>query len=115
MPLKAQVLGAGKLALLAGALVLTYLIFAAGSMRLALRSREVQIPNLVDHTANEATALAGAVGLSVRVDETRRPDPKIAVGRVLAQDPVAGSTARRQRSVRIWLSAGLRAATVPPL
>jgi len=115
MPFRTQVLGAGKWLLLAGALALTYLIFAAGSMRLALRAREVQIPNLVDHTANEATALAGAVGLSVRVDDTRRPDAKIAAGRVLAQEPVAGSTARRQRTVRIWLSAGQRAATVPPL
>jgi serine/threonine-protein kinase len=84
-------------------------------MRIALRSREVQVPNLVNHTANEATAIAGALGLSVRVDDTRRPDPRIPAGHVLVQDPAAGSTARQQRSVRIWLSAGQRAATVPPL
>jgi len=115
MPLTTRVWSAGKLLLLAGALTATYLIFAAGAMRIALRSREVQVPNLVNHTANEATAIAGALGLSVRVDDTRRPDPRIAAGRVLAQDPAAGSTARQQRSVRIWLSAGQRAATVPPL
>jgi beta-lactam-binding protein with PASTA domain len=34
---------------------------------------------------------------------------------VLAQEPVAGSIARRPRSVRIWLSAGARSATVPSL
>jgi serine/threonine-protein kinase len=85
------------------------------SMRIALRSREVQVPNLVNHTANEATALAGDMGLSVRVDDTRRPDPKTPAGHVLAQDPAAGSTARQQRSIRIWLSAGQRSATVPPL
>jgi eukaryotic-like serine/threonine-protein kinase len=84
-------------------------------MRIALRSREVQVPNLVNHTANEATAIAGSVGLSVRVDDTRRPDLRIAAGQVLAQDPAAGSTARQQRSIRIWLSAGQRSATVPPL
>ncbi len=33
----------------------------------------------------------------------------------MAQDPTAGSTARRQRSVRVWLSAGLRASSVPVL
>jgi beta-lactam-binding protein with PASTA domain len=115
MPLTTRVWSAGKLLLLGGALVGTYLIFAAASMRIALRSREVQVPNLVNHTANEATAIAGAQGLSVRVDDTRRPDPKIAAGSVLAQDPAAGSTARQQRSIRIWLSAGQRSATVPPL
>jgi serine/threonine-protein kinase len=115
MPLTTRVWGAGKFVLLAGALVATYFLFAAGSMRLALRAREVQIPSLIDHTANEATAIAGSRGLSVRVDDTRRPDAKIAAGRVLAQDPTPGSTARTQRSIRIWLSAGQRAATIPAL
>ena len=49
------------------------------------------------------------------VDDARRPDPKIAAGRVIGQDPAPGSTARRQRSLRVWLSAGQRAATMPPL
>jgi serine/threonine-protein kinase len=34
---------------------------------------------------------------------------------MIARDPAAGSTARQQRSIRIWLSAGQRSATVPPL
>ena len=115
MPLTTRVWSAGKLLLLGGALVGTYVIFAMASMRIALRSREVQVPNLVNHTANEATTLAGDIGLSVRVDDSRRPDPKIPAGNVIAQDPAAGSTARQQRSIRIWLSAGQRSATVPPL
>jgi serine/threonine-protein kinase len=115
MPLTTRVWSAGKLLLLGGALLGTYVIFALGSMRVALRSREVQVPNLVNHTANEATALAGDIGLSVRVDDVRRPDPRIPAGHVIAQDPAAGSTARQQRSIRIWLSAGQRSATVPPL
>ena len=115
MPLTTRVWSAGKLLLLVGALLGTYVIFAMASMRIALRSREVQVLNLVNHTANEATALAGDMGLSVRVDDTRRPDPKLPAGHVIAQDPAAGSTARQQRSIRIWLSAGQRSATVPPL
>ncbi len=115
MPLTTRVWGAGKVLLIAAALVATYGVSAIVSMRVALRSREVQVPNLVNHTANEATALAGSLGLTVRVDDLRRPDPKVAAGKVLAQDPAAGSTARQQRSIRIWLSAGQRAATVPAL
>jgi serine/threonine-protein kinase len=61
------------------------------------------------------TSLASDLGLAVRLDDSRRPDPKIAAGRVLAQDPAPGSLTRQQRSVRVWLSAGPRAATVPAL
>ena len=115
MALKTRVWSAGKLVLLAGALVATYLIFAAAAMRIALRTREVQVPDFTNRTANEATAIATDFGLAMKIDESRRPDPKIAAGRVLAQEPAAGSVARQQRTVRVWLSAGQRAATVPLL
>lgn len=115
MALGTRVWGAGKLVLLAGALLATYVLFAAASMRVALRTREVQVPNFTNRTANEATAIAASMGLGMKVDETRRPDPKIAAGRVIAQEPAAGSTARSQRSVKIWLSAGQRSSTVPLL
>ena len=49
------------------------------------------------------------------MDETRRPDPKIAAGRVLAQEPSVGSIARRQRSIKVWLSTGQRVSIVPEL
>jgi eukaryotic-like serine/threonine-protein kinase len=115
MALRTRVWTAGKLVLLGGALVSTYLIFAAASMRIALRTREVQVPDFTNRTANEATALAADLGLGMKVDDARRPDVKIAAGRVLAQEPAAGSTARRQRRVRVWLSAGQRAAILPQL
>jgi len=115
MALKTRVWSAGKLVLLAAALVATYLIFAAAAMRIAIRTREVQVPDFTNRTANEATAVAADLGLAMRIDDSRRPDPKIPAGRVLAQEPAAGSTARRQRSVRVWLSSGARASTVPLL
>jgi len=115
MALRTRVWSAGKLFLLASALVGTYVLFAAAAMRLALTSREVQVPDLTNRTANEATAEVASLGLALKVDEARRPDPKIAVGRVIAQEPAAGSVARRQRSVKVWLSAGQRSSTVPLL
>jgi serine/threonine-protein kinase len=115
MALGTRVWGVGKLVFLVGALLATYVLFAAASMRVALRTREVQVPNFTNRTANEANAIAANLGLGMKVDETRRPDPKIAAGRVIAQEPAAGSTARRQRSVKIWLSAGQRSSTVPLL
>ena len=115
MALKTRVWSAGKLVLLAGALLATYLLFAAASMRVALRVREVQVPNFVNHTVNEATKLAGDVGLLVKVDKLRRPDPKIQAGRVTGQDPAPGATLRSQRSVKVWVSTGQRPMTLPTL
>src|SRR2546427_11639852 len=114
MELKTRVWSAGKIVLLGSALLATYALFAIASMRVALRAREVPVPDLTNRTANEATAIATDLGLAVKVDDTRRPDPKIGAGRVIAQEPSPGSIARRQRTVKIWLSAGQRAATVPP-
>jgi serine/threonine-protein kinase len=110
-----RVWSAGKLLVLAGALIATYLVFAAAAMRVALKAREVQVPDLTNHTANEATSIAADLGLAVRLDDARRPDPKIPAGRVIAQDPPAGTVSRQQRIVRVWLSAGARSATVPAL
>jgi len=75
----------------------------------------VQVPDLTNRTANEATSIAGDLGLALKVDETRRVDAKVPAGRVVAQDPAPGSTARRQRSLKVWLSAGVRATQAPAL
>src|SRR3954471_17497064 len=115
MALRTRVWSAGKGVLVGGALIATYILFAAASMRLALRAREVQGPDLTNRTANEATTIAGDLGLALKVDETRRVDAKVPAGRVVAQDPAAGSTARRQRSLKVWLSAGQRATHAPAL
>jgi eukaryotic-like serine/threonine-protein kinase len=39
----------------------------------------------------------------------------VPAGRIMQQDPPAGVQARRQRSIRVWLSAGSRTTTVPAL
>jgi serine/threonine-protein kinase len=107
--------GAGKLLLIAGALVATYGVFAVIAMRVAVRAREVQVPELVGRTLDEARSLAVDLGLTLRVDEARRPDAKVPDGRVLGQEPQGGATARRQRGVRIWLSSGPRVVVAPRL
>jgi beta-lactam-binding protein with PASTA domain len=115
MALRTRVWSAGKLVILAAALAATYVLFAAASMRVALRAREVQVPNLTGRTPNEATAIAADLGLTLKVDDSRRADAQVPPGRVLAQDPPAGSTARRQRTLKVWLSAGRRSTVVPML
>ena len=48
-----------------------------------------------------------------KVDDSKRSDPKIAAGRVLAQEPAAGSTARQPADRQVWVSTGPRATTSP--
>jgi eukaryotic-like serine/threonine-protein kinase len=113
MAFRKRIYGAGKLLVIAGALVLTYLVSAVISMQVALRSRDVQVPDLVNRTTSEASGLVAPLDLSLQVDEVRRADLKIPTGRVAGQDPPAGATSRRQRTVKVWLSAGPRATTTP--
>ena len=115
MPHRFGVWSVGRLLLLAAALGGTFLLFFGVALRVALRAREVQVPALVGKNVNEATQTLGALGLTVKIDPTRRSDPKIAANRIMQQDPPAGAAARAQRSIRVWLSAGPRTTTVPEL
>jgi beta-lactam-binding protein with PASTA domain len=115
MALGTRVWSAGRLLLLVVALLATYLLFAAAAARVALRAREVRVPDLEGRTLNDASLVLGDLGLTLRPDESRRSDPKVAAGCIAVQDPRAGVTARRGRSVRVWLSAGPRVNRVPHL
>lgn len=115
MPLTTRVWGAGKVLFLCGALLLTYVVFAAAAMRMALKTREVAVPELAGKTVNEASAQLAEAGLALKVEEGRKVDPKVPAGQILAQDPAAGGSTRRQRSVRVWISGGPRSTTVPSL
>jgi serine/threonine-protein kinase len=115
MLLKARVWSLGKLLVLAAALAGTFLLFALVSMRVALRARDVEVPNLVGATVENATLTVNDLGLALRVDPNQRPDEKVAAGGITQQDPAPGVTARRQRSIRVWVSSGPRSTTVPGL
>ena len=110
MALTTRVWSAGKLLVLVGALVLTYLLVAAAiGMRVALKTREVQVPALAGKTVNEATALLTETGLNLKVEEGRRLDPKVLAGQIVIGGPRGGGVrTRRERSVKVWVSAGPR-------
>jgi len=115
MALTTRVWGAGKLLLISGALLLTYLLFAAAAMRVALKTRDAVVPTLTGKTVNDATALLAEAGLNLKVEEGRRTDPKVPAGQILTQDPEPGTRTRRERSVKVWVSAGPRSTIVPAL
>jgi eukaryotic-like serine/threonine-protein kinase len=115
MRLGTRVWGVGKIFLLVGALGLTFLVFFGLAMRVAIRTREVEVPVLVGRTVSEASRMSGDVGLALRVDDNQRSDEKVAAGRIMQQDPPGGARARSQRTIRVWVSAGPRTTVVPAL
>jgi eukaryotic-like serine/threonine-protein kinase len=115
MPSRFGVWSVGRLLLLAAALGGTFLLFFGVAVRVALRARVVQVPTIVGKTVNDASQSLGALGLTLKIDPTRRPDANVAANRIMLQDPPAGAAARTPRSIRVWLSAGPRTTTVPPL
>ena len=115
MQLTNRVWSAGRLLVIAACLVATYLLFAVTAMRVALRVREVPVPDVRNRTVAEATAQVQEVGLALAVDESGRLDPKIPAGRIALQEPAPGAITRRQRSVRVWVSQGPRITVIPAL
>src|SRR6185503_16470848 len=115
MPSRFGVWSVGRLLLLAAALGGTFLLFFGIAVRAGLRARVVQVPTLVGKTVNDASQTLGALGLTLRIDPTRRTDANVAANHIMLQDPPAGAAARSQRSIRVWLSAGPRTTTVPEL
>jgi len=105
--------GVGRVLLVGAALVATYLIFAVGAARVALRAREVTIPDLKGLVLATAQIRLAELDLLLVVDEARRLDAKIAANHIVAQDVPPRTTTRRGRRVRVWVSAGASATTVP--
>jgi eukaryotic-like serine/threonine-protein kinase len=113
--LRSRVWSYGKILVLAAALAGTFFLFAGIAMRVAVRARQVTVPDFTGQSMADATAVAARLDLQLRIEEQSRPDAKVPAGHVLGQDPLPGSAARRQRSVRVWLSAGARIARAPNL
>src|SRR5258705_13409539 len=81
----------GRLFLLAAALGGTFLLFFWVARRVALRARGVQVPPLVAKRAPEASRSLGALGLTLKIDPTRRTHPNMALNRIMQHDPPAGA------------------------
>lgn len=106
---------AGRFLVLTSALAVTYAVFFLASMRVATQTREVKVPDVRGKSATDAGALIANAGLSLRIDPTKRVDPKVAADHVIMQDPEPGTAVRRPRAVRIHISQGPHAPVIPLL
>ena len=96
-PFERRVWTLGRLVVIGGALVATFLVFAAVAVRVAVRARDVTVPDLTGASLADAAARLGREQLSLRVDAAQRPSTEVPAGRVLGQDPRPDTSSRRQR------------------
>lgn len=115
MNARTRLIFVGKLALLVGALGVTYGLTAYAGLQLSLKSREVSAPDLRGLTPAEATEALVAVGLNARIESLRRIHPAIESGRIAEQEPRPGRPTRLRRDVKLWLSSGPNAGELPSL
>ncbi len=84
------------------------------AMKIEMRSTEVVVPDLATLSMEEARRAAGDVELRLEVVDHRH-DPAVASGRILQQEPPAGSLVRRGRKVNLVMSLGGKVLKVPDL
>jgi len=94
------------------ALATTTALSAATTMRVALLAQEDQVPSLIGQELQGATAAAERHGFEVRI-EGKRHHPSISAQRIARQDPQPGSTLKRERTIKAWLSLGPKRHEVP--
>lgn len=99
----------GGLAMIAVALISAFI-----AMRLAIHGREAVVPNLSGLTVAEANSLVVRQGLALNLENTFY-SADVPAGRILAQDPAAGSRVRRDWTVRVTESLGAQRMDIPDL
>lgn len=74
---------------------------------------QVVVPDLKGKDPVEAIQMLGHEGLQLKIFPQKRWDDKIPADRIVAQEPVANSTIKQGRSVRVYLSLGPQKIVVP--
>ena len=90
------------------------LLSAFLSMRLAIHGREVEVPNLAGLTLQEASAKAGDLGLSLRL-ENKFYSADVPSGHILGQFPAPGVTVRSEWVIRVTESIGSQQVSIPDI
>ena len=84
--------------------------------RRSIVGRSVSVPDLTGKTPDQALRAALDAGLQIEEQEGRaRYDDKVPRGKVLLQQPEAGSLAKPSQAIRVVLSLGPRELRVPDL
>ena len=82
------------------------------TMRMAFTGREVAVPDLTGMPVEDARAALARSQLYME-PSAERYDDHVAGGHVLSQDPRPGATIKKDRKVRVTVSLGAAALTIP--
>lgn len=98
--------------LTAMAMLAVFLLSAFIAMRLAIHGREVVVPSLAGLTLQEASAKAGHLGLSLRL-ENKFYSADVPSGHILGQFPAPGASVRSEWTIRVTESIGAQQVSIP--
>ena len=104
----------GKLALLAGVLLVVFMFSVIVGMRFSVRGKVFETPSIVGMSITDAEGLFEKKELNLAV-VGRRYDPDVPKDAIISQLPVAGVGIKSNRDVQIVVSMGRRPNPVPDL
>jgi serine/threonine-protein kinase len=111
---KNQISRLASISLMVAILGVAGIFSAMTAMKIAIRGKEVAVPELTGKTEMEAKQILEKNGLALRVSQSRF-SPGVPEGRVVEQNPPKGTQLKTGRSVRVLVSLGDRKYPVPNL
>ncbi len=82
------------------------------SMKVSILGSEVEVPEIINLTVDEAYSILSKEDLLLEIIG-KRIDDRVSWGRILSQDPIAGSKIRKGRKIKAILSLGSKILSVP--
>jgi beta-lactam-binding protein with PASTA domain len=113
-PLRRYLTTAIKLVLFGTALAVVAAVSAYLTVRRSVSGRDVLVPDLTRLSTDEAEAVLRKQGL-VLEQVSERHDPQVEAGRILVQEPAAGSSIKIDRKIKVVVSLGDKGGMVPDL
>ncbi|RPJ61731.1 MAG: PASTA domain-containing protein [Acidobacteria bacterium] len=104
----------GKTFLLIAILITVGIISAVVGIRVAVRGDEVQVPQLVGQSVEDAKKSLAKLDLLLEV-HGERYDPRVGVGKIVSQLPPTGGRTKANRPVQVIVSLGARRNPIPEL
>lgn len=103
-----------RIPLVLAAFVLLGLVFGYITFNILSFSRTVEVPSLAGMSLVEANEALSRGGLNLKI-EGEDYDPVVETGHIIRQDIPAGNTVKERRAIKVVVSKGPRALTVPVL
>jgi beta-lactam-binding protein with PASTA domain len=103
-----------SMVLMVAILAVAGVVSALTAMRIAIRGHEIEVPQLVGKTKDEAEQILKGRGLKLRVSSSRFSSA-VAEGKVLLQNPPPATRLKADRTVKVLLSLGEQRFAVPNL